>query len=98
MGRSESKMVDEFEKVADVSEVPQGTTKIVNLAGQEIAIANVEGKFYAFPNKCTHMGGPVGEGKLTGFVIQCPWHGSQFDVRTGAVVRPPAQRPLKPSS
>ncbi len=85
----------EFEKVADASDVAAGTTKIVKIMGEEIAIANVGGEFYAFPNKCTHMGGPVGRGKLTGYVVQCPWHGSKFDVRTGAVVGPPAQMPLK---
>jgi 3-phenylpropionate/trans-cinnamate dioxygenase ferredoxin subunit len=88
-------MVEGFQKVAGVSEIPPGTIKIAKFMGQEISIANVEGKFYAFPNKCTHAGGPVGRGKLTGFVVQCPLHGSKFDVRTGAVVSPPAQTPLK---
>ena len=88
-------MDDEFAKLADVSEVAAGTIKIAKFMGQEIAIANLGGRFYAFPNKCTHMGGPVGRGRLTEFVVQCPWHGSKFDVRTGAVVGPPAQTPLK---
>ena len=39
-----------------------------------------------------HMGGPLAEGKLEGFEVECPWHGSKFDVRTGKVVRPPAMR------
>jgi nitrite reductase/ring-hydroxylating ferredoxin subunit len=87
-------MAGEFQMAAAISEVPPGTIKIVKFMGQEISIANVEGKFYAFPNKCTHAGGPVGRGKLTGHVVQCPWHGSKFDIRTGAVVSPPAQTPL----
>jgi len=86
-------MTDEFEKIAEVSEVPQGTTKIVKVGGVELFIANVEGSFYALANKCTHVGGPLGKGKLTGSIIQCPWHGSKFDVKTGAVVGGPAQRP-----
>ena len=86
-------MIEGFEKVAEVSEIPQGGTKIVEVGGVDIFVANVEGSFYALSNKCTHVGGPLGEGKLTGNIIQCPWHGSKFDVRTGAVVGGPAQRP-----
>ncbi|MDA4137357.1 MAG: non-heme iron oxygenase ferredoxin subunit [Thaumarchaeota archaeon] len=87
-------MAEEFQKAADVSEIPQGTIKIVKVKGQEVSIANVEGKFYAFPNRCTHAGGPVGRGRLTGFVVQCPLHGSKFDITTGAVISPPALTPL----
>src|SRR5579864_5845605 len=86
-------MMNGFEKVAEISEVPQGTTKIVKVGQTEIFVANVEGSFYALPNKCTHLGGPLGRGKLTGSIIQCPWHGSKFDVKTGAVVGGPAQSP-----
>jgi 3-phenylpropionate/trans-cinnamate dioxygenase ferredoxin component len=86
-------MLNEFEKVAEVSEVPQGTTKIVKVGNAELFVANVGGSFYALPNKCTHLGGPLGRGKLTGNVIQCPWHGSKFDVKTGAVIGGPAQKP-----
>jgi 3-phenylpropionate/trans-cinnamate dioxygenase ferredoxin subunit len=88
-------MVGEFQKATEVSEIPEGTMKIVKLMGHEISIANVEGQFYAFPNNCTHAGGPLGRGRLKGFVVQCPLHGSKFDIRTGAVVTSPAQTPLR---
>ena len=39
-----------------------------------------------------HLGGPLAQGKLEGYEVQCPWHGSRFDIRTGKVVRPPAMR------
>ena len=39
------------------------------------------------------MGGPLAEGQLEGYEIQCPWHGSKFDVRTGQVTKPPATTP-----
>jgi nitrite reductase/ring-hydroxylating ferredoxin subunit len=87
-------MFEGFERVADTSEIQPGKIKIAKFGGVEIFVVNLEGSFYALPNKCTHAGGPVGRGKLTGNVIQCPWHGSKFDVRTGAVVGPPAQKPL----
>jgi glycine/D-amino acid oxidase-like deaminating enzyme/nitrite reductase/ring-hydroxylating ferredoxin subunit len=85
----------EFEMVAKVKDIPQGKMKIAKLGGVEIAIGNIGGSFYAILNKCTHAGGPVGKGKLTGSVIQCPYHGSKFDVKTGTVVGPPAKAPLR---
>ena len=63
--------------------------------GQQIAIFNVDGHFYATQATCTHRGGPLCEGDLAGEIITCPWHGSQFDVRTGEVVQDPATEPLK---
>ena len=86
-------MTDDFVHVAEVSDVPPGTTKIVKVGDAELFVANVGGSFYALSNKCTHLGGPLGRGKLTGNIIQCPWHGSKFDVTTGAVVRGPSQKP-----
>jgi nitrite reductase/ring-hydroxylating ferredoxin subunit len=86
-------MMEDFERVADVSEIPPGATKIVRVGSVELFVANVDGSFHALPSKCTHAGGPLGRGRLTGNVIQCPWHGSRFDVKTGAVVGGPAQRP-----
>ena len=88
-------MVDGFQKVASISAIPPGTIRTAKFMGEEISIANVEGQFYAFPSRCTHAGGPLGRGNLAGFIVQCPFHGSKFDVRTGAVVSPPAQTPLR---
>jgi nitrite reductase/ring-hydroxylating ferredoxin subunit len=82
-----------FEKVAEASEVPEGGAKTVTVSGTEVMVAKVEGKLYAIANKCTHVGGPLGKGKLVGSVVTCPWHGSKFDVKTGAVVSGPAQKP-----
>ena len=75
--------MDGFEKAAETSEVPPGTSKIVKALGAEIFVVNIDGTFHAFPNKCTHAGGPLGRGKLTGSVMQCPWHGWKFSVKTG---------------
>ena len=82
-----------FERVAATSEIPNGSMKEVSVGGIDVMVANVNGTFYALANKCTHAGGPLAKGKLEGFVVQCPLHGSKFDVRTGAVVGPPAQIP-----
>ena len=82
-----------FERVAATSEIPNGSMKQVDVGGIDVMVANVNGNFYALANKCTHAGGPLAKGRLEGFVVQCPLHGSKFDVRTGAVVGPPAQIP-----
>jgi nitrite reductase/ring-hydroxylating ferredoxin subunit len=85
----------EFVRVASASEIPPGEMLIVEVDGEEVAIANVDGEFCAFQNACTHRAGPLGEGILTGDVVECPFHAGQFNVRTGAVVAPPPEDPLK---
>jgi nitrite reductase/ring-hydroxylating ferredoxin subunit len=77
-------------KVAQTSDLSPGTGKVVQSDGHTIALFNVEGTFFAIDNTCTHRGGPLGEGKLTGDTVECPWHGAHFNVKTGAVTRPPA--------
>jgi nitrite reductase/ring-hydroxylating ferredoxin subunit len=78
-----------------LGDVPPGTVKCVELDDQPIAVYNVAGKFHATQNECPHAEGPLCEGTLEGVIIECPWHGSKFDVRTGAVVMRPAKEPLK---
>ncbi len=85
-------MVD-FVRVASNSEVPEGGIKKVMLGGQQLLLANVKGKFYAIGNICTHVGGPLDKGRLEGHEVECPLHGSRFDVTTGQVKRGPATRP-----
>jgi ferredoxin-NADP reductase/nitrite reductase/ring-hydroxylating ferredoxin subunit len=67
--------------------------KEVQLDGENICLVNVEGKYYAINNICTHEGGPLADGTLDGYEVECPWHGSKFDVRTGEVKEPPASEP-----
>lgn len=81
-------------KVAKVSDVSVGTGKVVQAEGKTLALFNLGGTFYALDNRCTHMGGPLGEGAVEGNQVTCPWHGSVFDVTTGEVVKPPARRPV----
>ena len=51
--------------------------------GDELAVYNVDGEFYATENFCPHKGAPLTEGTLCGHIVECGWHGWQFDVRTG---------------
>jgi|SRR5215208_2079598 len=85
-------MEDDFVKVAETKDIQSSQMKVVDVNGERICVANVEGKYYAIGNVCTHMGGPLAEGQLEGFEVEYPWHGSKFDIRTGKVVRPPAMR------
>ena len=74
-----------------VSELPPGSALLVG----EAAVFNVSGSFCATQDKCTHRQGPLSKGKLDGSTVTCPWHGSQFNVCTGEVLRGPATDPVK---
>lgn len=76
--------MSEFVTVAKVVEIPPGTGRTVDVKGIWIALFNVNGSFFAVDNTCPHAGGPIGEGSLAGEIVTCPWHGWQFNVRTGA--------------
>jgi 3-phenylpropionate/trans-cinnamate dioxygenase ferredoxin component len=67
--------------------VAAGQMIAVKLEGTDVLLANIEGNIYAMANKCPHMGGNLSKGTLTGRVVTCPVHGSQFDVTTGKNLR-----------
>jgi 3-phenylpropionate/trans-cinnamate dioxygenase ferredoxin subunit len=85
--------------VATVEEIPPGGRKIVEVAGRLIGVFNVDGEFFALRNRCPHQGGPLCSGKVAGLVqstvpgdysysrpgemLRCPWHGWEYDIRTG---------------
>ena len=81
--------------VAWPDEIQPGDVKVVDVNGRRVAIANADGRFYAFDDTCTHEECSLGEGFLESTVITCPCHFSQFDITTGAVVAPPAPRPVR---
>lgn len=72
-------------KVASVSEIAPGTAKVVTVGGNEIALFNVGGQFYAIDNACPHAGGPLAEGEVRGDTVTCGWHGWSFDIKTGTM-------------
>ena len=79
-------------RVARVSEMPPGSSKIVVVLGHPVALFNVDGTFYAVSNVCLHRGGPIGEGSLDGITVTCPMHGWEYDLRTGANLANPLAR------
>jgi nitrite reductase/ring-hydroxylating ferredoxin subunit len=75
--------------VGKVSDVAPGQLLAVNVDGQPVAVANLEGQLYAIGDLCTHRGCSLSEGTLTGSVVVCPCHGGEFDVTNGEVVGGP---------
>jgi nitrite reductase/ring-hydroxylating ferredoxin subunit len=85
--------------VGTVEEIPPGQRKIVDVAGRTVGVFNVGGEFFALLNRCPHQGGPLCTGNTLGFlqsagvgefiysrpgeVVRCPWHGWEYDLRTG---------------
>ncbi len=76
--------------LAAVGEVPPGTGKAFVVADRRIALFNVDGRFHAIDDLCTHDQASLAEGTLAGTTIVCPWHAAEFDVTTGEVLSPPA--------
>jgi 3-phenylpropionate/trans-cinnamate dioxygenase ferredoxin subunit len=87
-------MASQFHEVAKTGDVPPGYVISVEVEGTGMALCNVDGEFFAIADECTHRGGQLDEGELEGDVIECPRHGAQFNVRTGAVVEGPAVEPI----
>jgi len=85
--------------VARAAEIPPGSRKLVHVAGRDIVVFNIKGELFALSDKCPHKGGSLARGKLTGAVtssepgsydysrpgeiVRCPWHGWEFDIKTG---------------
>ncbi len=84
----------EFIKVAELHEVDEGTLFSTEVDGEPICLTKIDGNVYAFTDNCTHISGPLNEGELEGCTVTCPWHGAEFDVRTGKVLRGPARQDL----
>ena len=79
-----------FLRAARKDEIPAGSIREFQVNGKTLALANVDGEFYATNNTCLHRGGPLGQGELNGKVVTCPWHGWQYDVTSGKVAMNPS--------
>ncbi len=82
-------------KVGKGDLVARGDLKQFTLHEVEILVVNPDGELRCLDARCTHAGAPLAEGELRGSTLTCPWHGSQFDVTDGRVLRGPAQNPLR---
>ena len=88
-------MSDGFITVGEASDVAPGTAFRVVAGGEEIAIFNVDGQFFATSDVCSHEEASLSDGELFGHVVECPLHGARFDVRTGKALSLPAVYPVK---
>jgi 3-phenylpropionate/trans-cinnamate dioxygenase ferredoxin subunit len=79
--------VADYIPIARAGELQDGEMKKIEVDGRELLLARVGGSYYAIDDRCPHMGGDLSKGSLEGSIVTCPRHGSQFDVRSGALVR-----------
>jgi nitrite reductase/ring-hydroxylating ferredoxin subunit len=85
----------EFAAVPGAGDLGEGEMRAFDVRGTKIAVANVGGVFHAFDDTCTHMACSLAEGDLEETTVICPCHGSEFDVRSGAVLQGPAREPVE---
>ncbi len=94
----ERKAVNGWTEVAKVGDIPPGAARLVVVDGEQIALYNVDGIFYALSNRCSHARGPLVDGTVEadgdGAHVTCPWHDAQFDLKTGAALCKPARGPV----
>lgn len=82
--------MSEFIRVASADEIPEDAGKLVEVDGQEIALFKSNGEICAIHNLCPHAGGPLSEGGLKDGHVICPWHGWEFNLKSGACAFNPA--------
>jgi len=75
-------------------ELPPGTHRVVDVDGVQVAVFNLDGRYYAIEDVCTHDGGILTGGPVDGDQIVCPRHGARFSIRTGEALAPPAFEPI----
>lgn len=83
-----------FVEVARVDDIPVGGRLWYDFDDETVVVFNVDGEFYCIADLCTHDDGPLEEGTLEGYDVECPRHGARFDVRTGAALCLPAVTPV----
>ena len=95
-GKWKTAVVDRWDApVCKESDLKDGQMLLAEIAGARVAIGRGSEGIVAFSDRCTHKGGPLSDGALMGCTVQCPWHGSQFNVETGKVVNGPAEERIE---
>ena len=78
-----------FVNLASIDEIPEGKMKHAEIDGNEILVANTDGKIYALCDRCSHTNAPLSMGNLKDNVVTCPMHGARFDIKTGKKISDP---------
>ena len=81
--------------VGRADEIGPGKWRVADVDGAQIAVFNLDGEYFVTDDACTHGPGSLGEGYVDGDVVECNFHGGQFNIRTGEVVAPPCMEPVK---
>lgn len=84
----------DFVHVCKTDDIPDGERRYFEFEEETIVVFNVDGQFYAIADVCTHDGGPLEDGELEGYEVECPRHGAHFDIRTGDALTMPAVVPV----
>ncbi|MCS7140490.1 MAG: Rieske (2Fe-2S) protein [Nitrososphaerota archaeon] len=84
-----------YARVCSVNDVPRGGMKLVKVRGFEILIVNIDGDFYAYDNRCPHMGYPLFLGTIDGWTLICGFHYAKFDIKSGKPLNNVSEKPLK---
>jgi nitrite reductase/ring-hydroxylating ferredoxin subunit len=93
----------DYVEAGKVSEITEGHMKHVEINGKEIAIVNLDGKFYAFADRCGHMNARLSRGNINQNIVTCPFHAAKFDITSGKKIGepvlelPPEMEPLPPN-
>ena len=78
-------------KVLDLAALPPGTTALVTVEGQDVALFHRDGEILAIGNECPHQGGSLSDGLVEGDIVTCPLHGWEVDLRSGACMTVPGE-------
>ena len=84
-----------FIKVAQVNELRNGEMMAVTIGDDQVLLTNIDGKFYAIDDVCSHAYACLSDGDINGEEAECPLHGGSFNAITGAPMNPPAEEPLR---
>jgi 3-phenylpropionate/trans-cinnamate dioxygenase ferredoxin subunit len=84
-----------FVRIAATAEIRPGKMKRFDIDGHAVLVANVDGRYYALDDTCTHEDASLASGSLQGELVKCPLHGSRFNVISGKVLDDPADRDLQ---
>jgi nitrite reductase/ring-hydroxylating ferredoxin subunit len=82
-------------EAAGIDELEPGQSKLIEVDDREIALFNSNGEYFAIDSECTHVGGPLCEGEIEDGKIICPWHGAEFDLKSGQAIAPPAEEDVR---
>ena len=85
----------DYVRVASVNDMKPNQGLLVETGGKRMAVFKLGADYFAIDDACTHVGGSLSEGTIMGQSVACPWHGAQFNVRTGKVLRGPARQDIQ---